>query len=289
MSFKDKFFQKSPLNSHGGPHVGPTDNYKKYLEQQKQRKAKLDEMSKKVKMQKEYDAKMQEYAKNLQKEKDFKRLTKEYDWDEGTKGDVYSILRPDTPSDIYTSPYPSPKAKEYQEFKTEKEAQEAFKKFNKPGNMKYYGEKISEKYKPTRFTPHYQMEVYRNKGTKDESHYTSAKLYSQRNNPDAKFMHRAGDPVELDPRDEVRYTAYGIPVWEMETPVKPKSLNFEKIDIDKYNKELKAFEEQEKAGFTPPPTRSVIKEQPVYTGPVYDYSTGKVKRYITTAQYRTQE
>ena len=289
MSFKDKFFQKSPLTSHGGPHVGPTDNYKKYLEQQKQRKAKLDEMSKKVKMQKEYDAKMQEYAKNLQKEKDFKRLTREYDLDEGTKGDVYSVLRPDAPSDIYTSPYPSPKAREYQEFKTEKEAQEAFKEFNKPGNMKYYGEKISEKYKPTGFKPHYQMEVYRDKGTKDEMHYSASKNQGQEDNTNAKYFHRAGYPVKLDPKDEVRYTAYGIPVWKMETPVKPKSLNFEKIDIDKYNKQLKAFEQQQKAGYKEKPGQSVIKDYEVYAGPRYNPETAKVERYTTTSQYRTQE
>ena len=51
----------------------------------------------------------------------------------------------------------------------------------------------------------------------------------------------------------------------------------------------KAYNLQTQAGFRQKPTKSVIKEQPVYTGPVYDHSTGKVKRYITTAQYRTKE
>ena len=53
MSFKDKFFQKSPLTSHGGSHADPTDNYKKYLKQQEQRKAEIESLKNVISSQKE--------------------------------------------------------------------------------------------------------------------------------------------------------------------------------------------------------------------------------------------
>ena len=75
MSFKDKFFQKSPLTSHGGSHADPTDNYKKYLKQQEQRKAEIESLKNVISSQKEkqtsYDKQMQDYQSMMKKLKDF--------------------------------------------------------------------------------------------------------------------------------------------------------------------------------------------------------------------------
>ena len=65
MSFKDKFFQKSPLTSHGGPHTDPTDNYKKYLESREKQKSEIYSLKNVISSQKEkqtsYDKKLKQH------------------------------------------------------------------------------------------------------------------------------------------------------------------------------------------------------------------------------------
>tara|TARA_Y100000004_G_C8829348_1_gene375453 strand:+ start:8 stop:664 length:657 start_codon:yes stop_codon:yes gene_type:complete len=75
VNFKDKFFKKSPFTSHGGPHVNPTDNYKKYLESREKQKSEIDSLKNVISSQKEkqnlYDEQMKNYKSMMQKVKDF--------------------------------------------------------------------------------------------------------------------------------------------------------------------------------------------------------------------------
>lgn len=217
MSFKDKFFQKSPLTSHGGPHADPTDNYKKWLESKEKQKAEIDSLKNVISSQKEkqtsYDKQMQDYQSMMKKLKDFS----------------------------YSSEMRQYYNREGDEIDFSKEAA--------AGKINPYG--------------------------KGGEHFLDFK------DKDKKQIRLTfGDYASTD-TDIFATDYYAKP--EGERP----EVTSETSNI--LQEKLKAFEEQEKAGYKEKPTKSVIREQPVYTGPVYDHSTGKVKRYITTAQYRTQE
>tara|TARA_R100000353_G_scaffold87880_1_gene65226 strand:+ start:58 stop:750 length:693 start_codon:yes stop_codon:yes gene_type:complete len=230
MSFKDKFLKKSPLASHGGPHVGPTDNYKKYLKQQEQRKAEIESLKNVISSQKEkqtsYDKQMKDYQSMIKKIKDFSSSptnTIYYDFTSADQDYLAKKPKYDFSKDVETG------------------------KINQPF----------------------------------DSNSTSYPTYTYFKDKDKKQIAISWGDLASTERDIFATDYYAKPEGK-----RPK-VNSETSNI--LQEKLKAFEEQEEAGYTEKPTQSVIKEQPVYTGPVYDHSTGKVKRYITTAQYRTQE
>tara|TARA_R100000353_G_scaffold5181_1_gene7359 strand:- start:38 stop:688 length:651 start_codon:yes stop_codon:yes gene_type:complete len=216
MSFKDKFFQKSPLTSHGGSHADPTDNYKKYLKQQEQRKAEIESLKNVISSQKEkqtsYDKKLKEHeamAEDLRLwgnwAKSAERGLGDYtpEVEQAIKGNVYDVDDPKAAMGFH-------------------------------------------------------------------------------------FTDKSRNRIAITGGD---FASSGKNWHEADYAPKPKG---ERPVVDAkaqkiLQEKLKAFEEQEKAGFKEKPKQSVIKDYEVYAGPRYNPETGKVERYTTTSQYRTKE
>lgn len=224
MSFKDKFFQKSPLTSHGGTHTDPTDNYKKWLESKEKQKAEIDSLKNVVSSQKEeqisYDKQMQDYKSMIKKIKDFSSSERNL---------LYG------------------------------------------GNSNVPEEQWNTKYDFSKDVKRLKINPY------GKSEFPTHVYFKDKDKKQIGISYGA-------------YAANDEDIFVTDYFPKPKGQRPETSETSNILQEkLKAFEEQEKAGFKTAPKQSVIKDYEVYSGPRYNPDTGKVERYTTTSQYRTKE